>query len=202
MKKGILAAAVLCAGLAVSAMAAEPAIGSKAPAFSLIDTDGHERTLAEFKGRYIVLEWTNLGCPFVRKHYDTGNMQTAQKKATDKGVAWLSINSSAEGKQGNLDTAGWKKAIADEKMASTAVLTDPTGKAGKTYGAKTTPHMFVINPKGVLIYKGAIDDKPSADKADVPGARNYVLAALDEALAGKSVSTPSTPSYGCSVKYK
>jgi peroxiredoxin len=214
MKKAIVAAVILGIGLAIAAIASyrirdtvptamkEPAVGSPAPAFTLTDTKGKQHNLAQYKGKYVVLEWVNFGCPFVKKHYESGNMQATQKKAVDKGVVWLSVNSSAKWKQGNMSPAEWNEAIADRKMASTAVLLDESGDVGRAYGAKTTPHMYIINPNGVLIYKGAIDDKPTTDKEDVPRARNYVLAALDESMAGKPVSTPSTQSYGCSVKYK
>jgi peroxiredoxin len=180
----------------------EPAVGSPAPAFTLTDSRGKQHNLADFKGKYVVLEWVNFGCPFVKKHYGSGNMQATQKKAVDKGVVWLSVCSSAEGKQGHMDADDWNEEIADRKLASTAVLLDESGSVGKTYGAKTTPHMYVINPDGVLVYKGAIDDKPSTNKDDIPGARNHVLAALDESMAGKPVSMASTTPYGCSVKYK
>jgi hypothetical protein len=180
----------------------EPTVGSPAPAFTLTDTRGKQHNLSDFKGKYVVLEWVNFGCPFVKKHYGSGNMQATQKKAVDKGVVWLSVCSSAEGKQGHLAAADWNAEIADRKMASTAVLLDESGAVGKTYGAKTTPHMYIVNPDGVLIYKGAIDDKPSTSTDDIPGARNYVLAALDESMAGKPVSMASTTPYGCSVKYK
>ena len=180
----------------------EPTVGSAAPGFTLTDTKGKQHNLADYKGKYIVLEWVNFGCPFVKKHYGSGNMQATQKKAVDKGVVWLSVCSSAEGKQGHMAAADWNEEIADRKMASTAVLIDESGAVGKTYGAKTTPHMYIVNPAGVLVYKGAIDDKPSTSKDDIPGARNHVLAALDESLAGKPVSTASTTPYGCSVKYK
>jgi peroxiredoxin len=179
----------------------EPSVGSPAPAFTLTDSKGKQHNLADFKGKHVVLEWVNFGCPFVKKHYESGNMQATQKKAVDKGVVWLSVCSSAEGKQGHMDAADWNEEIVERKLASTAVLIDENGAVGKTYGAKTTPHMYIINPEGVLVYKGAIDDKPSTNKSDIPVARNYVLAALDESLAGKSVSTASTQSYGCSVKY-
>jgi peroxiredoxin len=210
MKKVMIAAVILCAGLAIWAIAkpnkaaralTEPAVGSAAPAFTLTDTKGKQHNLADFKGRYVVLEWVNFGCPFVKKHYGSGNMQQTQKKAVDQGVVWLSVCSSAEGKQGHMAAADWNKEIAARKMASTAVLIDESGDVGTTYGAKTTPHMYIINPDGVLIYKGAIDDKPTTNKDDIPGARNYVLAALDESMAGKPVSTASTTPYGCSVKY-
>jgi alkyl hydroperoxide reductase subunit AhpC len=180
----------------------EPAVGSPAPAFTLTDTRGKQHNLADFKGKYVVLEWVNFGCPFVKKHYGSGNMQATQKKAVDKGVVWLSVCSSAEGKQGHMAAAEWNEEIAGRKLASTAVLIDESGAVGKTYGAKTTPHMYIVNPDGILVYKGAIDDKPSTNQDDIPGARNYVLAALDESMAGKPVSTASTQSYGCSVKYK
>jgi peroxiredoxin len=180
----------------------EPAVGSPAPAFTLTDTKGKQHKLADFKGKYVVLEWVNFGCPFVKKHYGSGNMQATQKKAVDKGVVWLSVCSSADGKQGHMEADEWNEQIAERKLASTAVLLDESGAVGKTYGAKTTPHMYIINPAGVLIYKGAIDDKPSTNQDDIPGARNHVLAALDESLAGKPVSMASTTPYGCSVKYK
>ena len=180
----------------------EPSVGSPAPAFTLTDTNGKQRKLSDFKGKYVVLEWVNFGCPFVKKHYGSGNMQATQKKAVDKGAVWLSVCSSAEGKQGHMSAADWNEQIAERKLASTAVLIDESGAVGKSYGAKTTPHMYIINPDGVLIYKGAIDDKPTTSQDDIPGARNYVLAALDESMAGKAVSTASTRAYGCSVKYK
>lgn len=180
----------------------EPAVGSPAPALTLTDSRGKQHNLADYKGKHVVLEWVNFGCPFVKKHYESGNMQSTQKKAVEKGVVWLSVCSSAEGKQGHMDAADWNEELTSRKMSSTAVLIDESGAVGKTYGAKTTPHMYIINPAGVLVYKGAIDDKPSANKADIPGARNHVLAALDESMAGKPVSTASTTPYGCSVKYK
>src|SRR5687767_13489013 len=180
----------------------EPAVGSPAPAFTLTDTKGKQHNLADFKGKHVVLEWVNFGCPFVKKHYESGNMQSTQKKAVDKGVVWLSVCSSAEGKQGHMDPADWNEEIADRKLASTAVLIDESGAVGKTYGAKTTPHMYIVNPDGILIYKGAIDDKPTTNKDSIPGARNHVLAALDESMTGKPVSTASTTPYGCSVTYE
>ncbi len=180
----------------------EPSVGSPAPALTLTDTKGKKHNLADYKGKHVVLEWVNFGCPFVKKHYESGNMQATQKKAVDKGVVWLSVCSSADGKQGHMDADDWNEEIVDRKLSSTAVLLDESGAVGKTYGAKTTPHMYIINPAGVLIYKGAIDDKPNTNKDSIPGARNHVLAALDESLAGKPVSVASTTPYGCSVKYK
>ena len=213
MKKLLILAVILGAGVVVWAATyrirdtvptslKEPPVGSPAPAFTLTDTNGKQHNLADYKGKYVVLEWVNLGCPFVKKHYESGNMQAVQKKAVGKGAVWLSVNSSAKWKQGNMSPAAWNDEIADRKLASTAVLLDESGEVGKTYGAKTTPHMYVVNPAGILIYKGAIDDKPTTNQADIAGARNYVLAALDESMAGKPVSTASTQSYGCSVKYQ
>ena len=175
---------------------------AKAPDFSLTGIDGKTHRLSDYKGKYVVLEWINHGCPFVKKHYNSKNMQTLQKEMTEKGIIWLSICSSALGKQGYYTPDEWKNIAAEKGMQSTAILTDESGKTGKLYNAKTTPHMFVINPKGELIYQGAIDDKPGTDLEDVPGAKNYVRQALDEAMSGKKVQTPKTQSYGCSVKYK
>ncbi len=149
-----------------------------------------------------MLEWINHGCPFVKKHYGSGNMQKLQKEYTAKGVVWLSVASSAPGKEGYMKADAWNKAIVDKKSVATAVLLDPDGVVGRAYGAKTTPHMFVIDAQGNVAYKGAIDDRPSTDTADVPGAKNYVRAALDSVLAGKPVETASTTPYGCGVKYK
>lgn len=200
MKK--LLALVMLLGAAAPAMAGDPEIGKPAPDFVLKDLDGASRTLSAFKGKLVVLEWVNHGCPFVKKHYESANMQTLQKEFTGKGVVWLSICSSAEGKQGNMTPAEWKKATLEKSAAPTAVLLDPKGDVGRLYGAKTTPHMFVVDAAGNLIYKGAIDDKASADKGDVKGAKNHVRQALNEAMAGKPVSEPATQSYGCSVKYE
>ena len=196
------------AGLAgVVALAASGAaqatakIGQAAPAFEVAGAAGKPVKLSDFNGKYVVLEWTNEGCPFVQKHYKTGNMQGLQKEFTGKDVAWLTVFSSAEGKQGYVDAAGAKKFAADNKTASTAMLLDDTGKVGKLYDAMTTPHMYVIDPAGKLIYMGGIDDTPSADSADIPKSKNFVQLALNEALAGKPVTTPVSKPYGCSVKY-
>jgi peroxiredoxin len=177
------------------------AVGQPAPDFSLTDTVGHAHTLSGYKGKFVVLEWSNYDCPFVKKHYGTGNMQRLQKLYTEKGVIWLTINSSAPGKQGNYPPEKWNEMIKEKDSAATAVLLDPDGKAGKMYGAKTTPHMFVINPEGMLIYSGAIDDQPSFDPETVKAAKNYVEMALEAAMVEKPVEVPSTQSYGCSVKY-
>ena len=176
--------------------------GKAAPEFKLKDIKGKEHKLSDFKGKIVVLEWTNYDCPFVKKHYETNNMQALQKKYTEKGIIWLSICSSAEGKQGNFTNEQWEKRQASAKAAPTAILPDASGETGKKYGAKTTPHMFVINKEGILVYQGAIDDNSSFDKKTVKGAKNHVADALDALLAGKDVSTKETKPYGCSVKYK
>lgn len=172
-----------------------------APDFSLTDINGNTRSLSEFKGKFVVLEWVNHDCPFVKKHYDHGNMQKLQADYAAKDVAWLSINSSAEGKQGHNAPEKWKEIQAEKKSSATATLLDPQGTVGNLYGAKTTPHMYIVNPQGVLIYQGAIDSVKSSDSDDIASAENYVSRALDEAMGGKPVTTASTKSYGCSVKY-
>ena len=180
----------------------EPAVvGSPAPDFSVMDTGGDVRSLAALHGTYVVLEWFNPDCPFVRKHYDSGNMQRLQWHYTSQGVVWLTVDSSAPGKQGHL-SADEADAIREQKyLGATAILLDPEGTLGRLYGAKTTPHMFVISPEGVLLYAGAIDDRPSTDPKDLAGATNYVEEALDHAMAGTPVPVQETKSYGCSVKY-
>lgn len=187
---------------AESAEMGDPAIGKAAPTFTATDSNGKSHDLASFKGKYVVLEWLNHGCPYVKKHYNAKNMQTLQKAYTDKGVVWLSIISSAEGKQGYSTPAEANEAVAKHGASPTAVLLDPKGDIGRLYGAKTTPHMFVINPAGEVIYKGAIDSESSTDPADIAGATNYVTAALDAAMAGKPVATAQSKPYGCSVKYE
>jgi peroxiredoxin len=179
-----------------------PPVGSAAPDFSLTDSKGKTHSLSGYKGKYVVLEWFNPECPFVKKHYGSGNMQKLQQNFTSKGVTWLTIDSSAPGKEGNLTPEQANKTVANWKTHSTALLLDPEGKAGRAYSARNTPHMFVINPEGKIIYEGAIDNKPSTDQADVATATNYVKVALDESLAGKAVTTPSSRPYGCSIKYE
>jgi peroxiredoxin len=197
--KTLLIAAILA--MAAAPSRAELAPGQSAPDFTLTDQTGTPRKLSDAKGKFVVLEWYNGGCPFVRRQYDDKNMQALQKKYAKEGVAWYTIASSAPGKQGALTTKAAAKAWKKEGMSS-ALLLDPESEVARRYGAKTTPHMFVVDPKGTLVYMGAIDDKPSTDKSDDPKtAHNYVSAALDAAMAGKPVATPSTPSYGCSVKY-
>ncbi|TXH29295.1 MAG: thioredoxin family protein [Elusimicrobia bacterium] len=187
--------------LAVS-LSAEVKTGRPAPDFTLSDVEGKERSLAEHKGQWVVLEWVNHGCPFVRKHYDEGNMQALQKEFTARGVRWLSVCSSAKGKQGHMSPVEWRDTIKSKGSAATAVLLDANGNVGRLYGAKTTPHMFVIDPKGVLVYQGAIDDTPSADPADIPNSTNYVRSVLNQGLSAKPISHSETKPYGCSVKYE
>ena len=178
-----------------------PKNGSAAPAFSLPDAKGKTHTLAEHKGKYVVLEWFNPECPFVKKHYGSGNMQKLQEEFAGKGVVWMSIDSSAKGKEGNLTAEQATKQIADWKMNHTTLLLDAEGKAGQAYGAKNTPHMFIINPEGNVVYQGAIDSKATPNAADIASSTNYVKTALEESLAGKKVSNDNTKPYGCSVKY-
>ncbi len=201
IRRFLVSAFILGSLLCSSAVNAEVTTGQPAPEFTLTDTNGQSHALSAFKGKYVVLEWLNHDCPFVRKHYDSGNMQSLQKEFTGKDVVWLSVNSSADGKQGNYSADQANALTVEKGAAPTAILLDGDGTVGKLYGAQTTPHMYVINPDGVLIYQGAIDSKPSADAQDIPTSTNYVKAAIEEAMAGKPVTTASTKSYGCSVKY-
>ena len=184
-----------------AACEAAAVVGQPAPEFSLVDTKGRPQSLAALRGRYVVLEWFNKDCPFVRKHYGSGNMQRLQTVYGARGVVWLTVVSSAPGHQGFITAEEGDAVLAERSAQPAALLLDPDGQLGQLYGAKTTPHLFIIDPEGVLVYAGAIDDTPSTDVADVPRATNYVAKALDEALAGKPVSVPQTKSYGCSVKY-
>jgi peroxiredoxin len=193
---------LVAASVAVAPALAAPQIGKPAPNFRLKDANGGVVTLSSFKGKTVVLEWNNPECPFVRKHYDSGNMQKTQAAALAGGAVWLSINSSAPGNQGHMSAAQAKTVVAEQKATPTAYLLDPTGVVGKGYAAKTTPHLYVINKAGTLVYNGGIDDKPTKDKDDIKGARNHVLAALSELKAGKSVSVSTSRPYGCAVKYK
>jgi len=202
MKTKLLLCALTCLVSTALFAADSPAVGSVAPDFSVSDAKGNTQSVSQYKGKYVVLEWFNPECPFVKKHYGSGNMQKLQEEFTGKGVVWLSIDSSATGKEGNLTPEEAKAKMTEWKTHSTALLLDPDGKAGRTYGAKNTPHMFIINPEGKIIYEGAIDSKASPNPDDIAGSTNYVKVALDEALAGKKVSNPSTRPYGCSVKYK
>jgi peroxiredoxin len=176
-------------------------VGDAAPSFTATDTNGQLHKLSDYAGKFVVLEWHNRGCPYTQKHYNSGNMEKLQHEWTARGVVWLTIISSAPGKQGYVTAQDENAYVKQVNAAPTAVLLDPAGTVGHLYDAKTTPHMFIINPQGVLIYNGAIDDKPTPDPSDISGAKNYVSLALTEALAGKSVTTPTTRPYGCSVKY-
>jgi peroxiredoxin len=191
---------LLLAAPAASAQS-QATVGDSAPNFTLPDTEGEEHTLADYEGKYVVLEWLNFGCPFVGKHYGSGNMQRLQETYTDEGVVWLSIVSSAEGRQGYYPPAEMKAQKKKHNGNMTAILLDPSGTVGKTYGAKVTPHMYVINPDGELIYKGGIDDRPTTDEADIEGATNYVRNALNQAMNGEEVSPKTAQPYGCTVKY-
>lgn len=195
--KRLLAAALLSA--ATAAFAVNP--GQPAPEFTLTDVSGKPVKLSDQKGKYVVLEWVNPDCPYVQKHYNSANMPNLQKEYGGKQVVWLSINSTREGHsefKSPQQMSGWMK---EKGAAPAATLLDRDSKVGKAYGAVTTPHMYVIDPKGTLVYAGAIDDKRSTNPADVKAAKNYVRVALDESMAGKPVSTASTSPYGCTVKY-
>jgi len=176
-------------------------VGDRAPDFTATDSNGRVHKLSEYQDKFVVLEWTNRGCPYTQKHYNSGNMQRLQREWTSRGVIWLTVISSAPGKQGYVKAAEENAYEKQVNAAPTAVLLDPTGVLGRLYDAKTTPHMFIIDPKGILIYNGAIDDRPTTELADVKGAKNYLSLALEEASTGKPVSIPTTRPYGCSVKY-
>jgi peroxiredoxin len=202
MKTKLLTTLLTLAASTALFAADSPAVGTTAPDFSLTDSKGKTQTVSQYKGKYVVLEWFNPDCPFVKKHYGSGNMQKLQEELTAKGVVWLSIDSSAPGLEGNLTAEQAEKKIAEWKTKQTALVLDPDGKAGRSYGAKNTPHMFVINPEGKIIYEGAIDSKATPNPADIASSTNYVKVALEESLAGKTVSNANTKPYGCSVKYK
>ena len=196
----------LCLVVGVLALSAGAAlagveVGQPAPDFSLPDTNGQAHQLSQYKGKWVVLEWYNPDCPFVRKHYGSGNMQSLQKEFTAKGVVWLSIDSSAPGQEGNYPADKLNEIASSQGVSRTALLLDPDGKVGHAYGAKTTPDMYIINPEGKLVYEGAIDSKPTTVVADLKTATNYVKVALDSSMTGKSVSQTVTRPYGCSVKY-
>ncbi|MCP8899860.1 thioredoxin family protein [Gilvimarinus xylanilyticus] len=198
IKQGLLASVLSLPALAFAV--ATP--GEPAPDFSETDAAGDTHTLTDYEGEWLVLEWFNKDCPYVRKHYGSDNMQSLQEKYTAKDVNWLTIISSAEGKQGYLEPAeAMAEAKAHNMHNSAPLLLDPDGSMGRAYGAKTTPHMYIINPEGTLVYAGAIDDNDSANPAVIPDSKNYVVAALDAAMAGEPVEEPSTRAYGCSVKY-
>ncbi|HEY0447118.1 MAG TPA: redoxin domain-containing protein [Allosphingosinicella sp.] len=199
--KQMLTAFTALAVVAACAEADAQVVGQPAPDFKLNDADGRVVQLSDFKGKPVVLEWNNPGCPFVKKHYGSGNMQKTQAAAKVAGAVWLTVNSGAPGQQGHMNGAEAKAFVAGAKAQPTAYLLDPKGVVGKGYNAKTTPHMYVIDAKGMLVYAGGIDDRPTPNAADINGARNHVLAALAELKAGKAVSVATSRPYGCSVKY-
>ena len=198
MKRSIIlsCSALIAVALLTTQLLAAAKVGEAAPAFTGTASDGKTYNLSNYQGKFVVLEWHNQSCPYTAKHYESGNMQKLQKEWTDKGVTWFTVISSAPGEQGYVSASDESLYLAKMKAAPTAA-----GQLGHMYGAKTTPHMFIINPQGLLIYDGAIDDRPTTDESDVNGAKNYVSLALGEVLAGKPVSTAATRPYGCSVKY-
>ena len=199
MKQIRTLAFIVLAFFAVTALAVK--VGDAAPDFTGTDSHGQSHKLSDYRGKFVVLEWHNNGCPFTKKHYESGNMQNLQKEWTGKGVVWFTVISSAPGTQGYV-TADQENSYMEKMHAvPTAAILDPTGQIGHLYGAKTTPHMFVVNPQGQLIYNGAIDDRATPDQSDINGAKNYVSEALQEAMGGQSVAVASTRPYGCSVKY-
>jgi glutathione peroxidase-family protein len=182
-------------------VAQQAKLNESAPDFKLTDSNGNEHSLSDFKGKIVVLEWINFDCPFVKKHYDSKNMQSLQEKYTAKDVVWLAICSSSEGKQGNFSVEEINKRSQNHDAKFTAYLIDEDGKVGKMYGAKTTPHMYILDKSGMLVYAGGIDDKATTDVDDIEDSKNYVSLALDELLKGSKVSIQNSTPYGCSVKY-
>jgi peroxiredoxin len=203
VKRSILfsCSALIATILLTTQLFAAAKVGDPAPAFTGTASDGKTYNLSNYQGKFVVLEWHNNGCPYTAKHYESGNMQKLQKEWTGKGVEWFTVISSAPGTQGYVNASDENSYLTKMKASPSAALLDPTGQIGHLYGAKTTPHMFIINPQGKLVYDGAIDDRPTTDESDINGAKNYVSLALGEALAGKAVSTATTRPYGCSVKY-
>jgi peroxiredoxin len=199
MMKYLIAAATLVA--VASPLSAAAVVGQPAPAFTATDSNGKTVSLSDFKGKPVILEWTNADCPFVQKHYSSGNMQRLQADAKKSGAVWLTINSGAAGKQGHVTGAEANAKMRSQGFASSAYLLDSNGAIGNAYGAKTTPHMFVIAPNGTLAYAGGIDDVPTANPADIAKAQPLVKLALADVQAGKPVGTPTSRPYGCSVKY-
>lgn len=197
----VTGAASALAGPRPSGAAIAAKVGEPAPGFTSTATSGSAVSLASYKGQVVVLEWTNHECPYVRKHYETGNMQALQREATGQGIVWLTLISSSPGTQGYVTPAQADELTSTRKAAPTAVLLDDKGVVGRMYGATNTPHMYVVDKAGLLVYAGAIDDRPTSRRADVPGANNYVRAALDAVVAGQPVKTPITRAYGCTVKY-
>jgi peroxiredoxin len=202
MKTKTFVAAAMAVAIAAAPISTHASkVGAPAPNFKGTDSKGAVHNLSDFKGKWVVLEWHNEGCPYVKKHYGGQNMQKLQKEWTAKGVVWLTILSSSAGQQGHMEPAQANAYFAKQNAAPSAILLDPSGEIGRLYDAKTTPHMFVINPDGVLVYNGAIDDKPTSEQADLATASNYVSAALTEGMAGKAVTTATSRPYGCGIKY-
>jgi peroxiredoxin len=199
MLAALFVSACLAGASTLASATAQP--GQQAPAFALTSVDGKKVSLADFKGKYVVLEWVNPECPYVRRHYDTGNMPELQKELATKGVVWLAVNSSSQSSGEFTPPEQMAKWIAAKGGAPRATLIDKDGKVGRLYGARTTPHMYLIDPQGKLIYAGAIDDKRWANAEETKNARNHVRAALTESMSGKPVSVAATSPYGCSVKY-
>ncbi len=201
MRRIALWLALTSAALALPPWARAARVGEPAPNFTATDSNGKTHHLSDYNGKFVVLEWHNRGCPYTKKHYDTGNMQRLQRVWTGRGVIWLTVISSAPGTQGYVTPEEENAYVKKMNAVPTAVLLDPTGDLGRLYGAKTTPQMMVVNPEGILVYDGAIDDKPTSDPEDIADAKNYLSLALEEAMAGKPLSNPTTRPYGCSVKY-
>lgn len=193
--------AVLVAAVALASPASAATVGQPARDFRLTDMAGRNVSLGQFRGRTVVLEWHNPGCPFVQKHYNSGNMQRTQAAARAQGAVWLTINSGAPGKQGYMTGAQAQAQVRAANAQPTHYLLDPRGVVGRAYDAQTTPHMYIVDPQGRLVYQGGIDDRPTANPADIQGARNHVLAALADLRAGRAVAVSDTRPYGCSVKY-
>ena len=196
------ASAITSLLLPIASHAQTAKVSAPAPDFTATDSQGQSHSLDQYRGKYVVLEWHNQGCPFTRKHYESGNMQNLQKEWTAKGVVWFTVISSAPGAQGYVTPTQENDYLATMHAAPTAALLDPDGKLGRLYSARTTPDMFIIDPQGNLIYAGAIDNRPTPDAEDIKGADNFVSDALSSAMAGKPVAMPYTRAYGCSVKYR
>ena len=202
LRRSLFVASTVVALFAGAQAHAAAAVGQAAPDFTLKDASGKTVKLSDFKGKHVVLEWTNPGCPFVRKHYNSGNMASTQKDAMDKGVVWLAINSTETASSDYLEPGKLVAWMKERQSVPSATLMDETGVAGKAYGARTTPHMYIVNPQGQLIYAGGIDSIPSSRADDIPKATNYVKTGLSEALAGKPLTAATTQPYGCTIKYK
>ena len=200
-RRSLVLGSAAAALLPAIAAAAAPDVGQPAPAFTAVDSNGKTWSLADLKGKVVVIETTNHDCPYVRKHYNAGNMQAQQREAASKGVVWMTSASSATGEQGHVTAAQANELTKSRNAAPAAVLLDPQSKVARAFGATVTPHMYIVDARGILVYKGGIDSIPSSDPNDVPKATQYVRVALDEVLAGKPVTNPSTRPYGCSMKY-